>query len=59
MHELWRRRSAGWAQGTKGWHVDKEDAREHFKIAIDAGINFFDTADVYSAGLSEEITGHI
>jgi 1-deoxyxylulose-5-phosphate synthase len=46
-----------WAQGTKGWHVDKEDAREHFKIALDAGINFFDTADVYSAGLSEEITG--
>jgi len=46
-----------WAQGTKGWHVNKEDAREHFRIAIDAGINFFDTADVYSAGLSEEITG--
>jgi aryl-alcohol dehydrogenase (NADP+) len=46
-----------WALGTKGWHVDKEDAREHFKIAIDSGINFFDTADVYSAGLSEEITG--
>ena len=46
-----------WAQGTKGWHVNKEDAREHFKIALDAGINFFDTADVYSAGLSEEITG--
>src|SRR6204780_5011980 len=46
-----------WAQGTKGWHVSKEDAREHFKIALDSGINFFDTADVYSAGLSEEITG--
>lgn len=46
-----------WALGTKGWHVNKEDAREHFKIALDAGINFFDTADVYSAGLSEEITG--
>ena len=46
-----------WALGTKGWHVNKEDAREHFRIAIDAGINFFDTADVYSIGLSEEITG--
>ena len=46
-----------WTQGTKGWHVDKEDSREHFKIALDAGINFFDTADVYSIGLSEEITG--
>lgn len=47
-----------WALGTKGWHVDMESAREHFKLAFDAGINFFDTADVYSAGLSEEITGH-
>jgi aryl-alcohol dehydrogenase-like predicted oxidoreductase len=46
-----------WALGTKGWHVDKEDARNHFRIAVDSGINFFDTADVYSAGLSEEITG--
>ncbi len=46
-----------WALGTRGWHVGKEDAREHFRIAIEAGINFFDTADVYSAGQSEEITG--
>lgn len=46
-----------WATGTTGWHVNKDDAREHFKLALDAGINFFDTADVYSAGLSEEITG--
>lgn len=46
-----------WSQGTKGWHVNKEDAREHFRIAVDAGITFFDTADVYSAGVSEEITG--
>ena len=46
-----------WALGTKGWHVDKEGAQEHFNIALDSGINFFDTADVYSAGLSEEITG--
>src|SRR5579859_316808 len=46
-----------WALGTKGWHVDKQGAREHFKTALEAGINFFDTADVYSAGQSEEITG--
>jgi aryl-alcohol dehydrogenase (NADP+) len=46
-----------WARGTHGWHVNKEDAREHFVIALEAGINFFDTADVYSIGLSEEITG--
>jgi 1-deoxyxylulose-5-phosphate synthase len=46
-----------WSLGTKGWHVSKEDAREHFRMAFDAGVNFIDTADVYSAGLSEEITG--
>ena len=46
-----------WALGTKGWHVNKEDAREHFAIALESGINFFDTADVYSVGASEEITG--
>jgi 1-deoxyxylulose-5-phosphate synthase len=46
-----------WASGTKGWHVGKADAREHFKLALESGINFFDTADVYSVGLSEEITG--
>ena len=46
-----------WALGTKGWHVDKAGAREHFRVALDAGINFFDTADVYSIGASEEITG--
>jgi aryl-alcohol dehydrogenase-like predicted oxidoreductase len=46
-----------WALGTKGWHVDKEHAREHFAIALEAGVNFFDTADVYSVGASEEITG--
>lgn len=46
-----------WALGTKGWHLNKEEAREHFALALESGINFFDTADVYSAGRSEEITG--
>ncbi len=46
-----------WALGTKGWHVSKEEAREHFHVALEAGNNVFDTADVYSACLSEEITG--
>src|ERR1700733_401964 len=45
------------ALGTKGWHVDKDDAREHFAAALEGGINFFDTADVYSICRSEEITG--
>jgi aryl-alcohol dehydrogenase (NADP+) len=46
-----------WATGTTGWHLGKEEAREHFAVALEGGINFFDTADVYSIGLSEEITG--
>src|SRR5271156_2773361 len=39
------------------WTVGAEEAREHFAAAFDAGVNFFDTADVYSTGVSEEITG--
>jgi 1-deoxyxylulose-5-phosphate synthase len=39
------------------WTVGAEEAREHFAIALEAGVNFFDTADVYSIGVSEEITG--
>jgi len=39
------------------WTVGADVAREHFAAAFDAGVNFFDTADVYSIGVSEEITG--
>jgi aryl-alcohol dehydrogenase-like predicted oxidoreductase len=37
--------------------LDQKDAERLVGRAIDAGINFIDTADVYSAGLSEQITG--
>ena len=39
------------------WSLDADAAEPFFRQALDAGINFFDTADVYSAGTSEEITG--
>ena len=39
------------------WILDEEAARPFFKRAIEAGINFFDTADMYSHGASEEVTG--
>lgn len=39
------------------WTIGADEAREHFAIALEAGVNFFDTADVYSNGVSEEITG--
>jgi 1-deoxyxylulose-5-phosphate synthase len=39
------------------WALKEDDARPFFKRAIELGINFFDTANVYSFGASEEITG--
>jgi 1-deoxyxylulose-5-phosphate synthase len=39
------------------WVLEADEARDHFRLAVDAGINFFDTADVYSIGVSEEVTG--
>src|SRR5215471_8039518 len=48
-----------WATGTRGWHVGKDEARQHFALALESGINFFDTADVYCAGQSEEIVGSL
>ncbi|HEX8945036.1 MAG TPA: aldo/keto reductase [Gemmatimonadaceae bacterium] len=39
------------------WVLDEAAAQPFFKLAIESGINFFDTADMYSLGVSEEITG--
>jgi aryl-alcohol dehydrogenase-like predicted oxidoreductase len=39
------------------WVLDEAASRPFFKKAVEAGINFFDTADMYSLGVSEEITG--
>ncbi len=39
------------------WVLDEDDARPIFKAALEAGINYFDTADQYSQGVSEEVTG--
>ena len=39
------------------WVLDEAAGRAHIKAALEAGINFFDTADVYSRGASEEILG--
>ena len=42
----------------RAWTLDRKASREHFELALNAGITFFDTADIYSNGSSEEITGH-
>jgi len=39
------------------WVLDELEARPFYKKALDLGINFFDTADMYSMGVSEEVTG--
>jgi aryl-alcohol dehydrogenase-like predicted oxidoreductase len=39
------------------WILDEVDSRPFFRKALDLGINFFDTADQYSMGVSEEVTG--
>jgi len=43
--------------GSLTWSLGYEDSKHIIDRSIDAGINFFDTADVYSAGKSEEILG--
>jgi aryl-alcohol dehydrogenase-like predicted oxidoreductase len=39
------------------WTLDEAASRDIVRQALDAGVNFFDTANVYAAGRSEEITG--
>ena len=41
----------------RDWVLDERESRPFFKRAIEAGVNFFDTADMYSLGESEEVTG--
>lgn len=44
-------------RGTHPWSLPEVESRPFFQRAIELGINFFDTANVYSDGTSEEITG--
>jgi len=39
------------------WVLDEPEAKPFYRRALDLGINFFDTADMYSMGVSEEVTG--
>jgi aryl-alcohol dehydrogenase-like predicted oxidoreductase len=41
----------------RDWVLDEDDSRPFIKRALELGINFFDTADMYSLGASEEVTG--
>jgi 1-deoxyxylulose-5-phosphate synthase len=44
---------------SRKWVLGESDAAPFVRAAAEAGINFFDTADVYSAGVSEEVTGRL
>ncbi|MGP7794457.1 aldo/keto reductase [Sphingomonas sp. CLY1604] len=44
-------------RGNHAWTLDEEASRPILRKAVEAGINFFDTANVYSDGTSEEIVG--
>ena len=43
----------------RAWHLDEAEAEPIVRRAVDAGVTFFDTADMYSDGLTEEITGRL
>ena len=41
------------------WVLDEAQSRPFVRRAVEAGINFFDTADMYSLGVSEELSGRL
>ncbi len=47
------------ATSERKWHLTEDAAEPHVRHAVDAGITFFDTADMYSDGLTEQITGRL
>jgi 1-deoxyxylulose-5-phosphate synthase len=47
------------SQAERAWHLDEAAAEPIVKAAIDGGVTFFDTADTYSDGVSEQITGRL
>jgi 1-deoxyxylulose-5-phosphate synthase len=43
----------------RAWHLDEEAGEPIVRRAVEAGVTFFDTADMYDDGLSEEVTGRL
>ncbi|MCB0171112.1 MAG: aldo/keto reductase, partial [Anaerolineae bacterium] len=41
----------------RDWVLSEDQSRPFIKRALELGINFFDTADMYSLGVSEEVVG--
>jgi len=49
---------AGLGCNNFGWRINQRETAKVVEAALDSGINFFDTADVYGSGQSEEFLGH-
>ena len=47
------------SQTERRWHLSEDEAEPIVQRAVEAGVTFFDTADMYSDGLTEEITGRL
>jgi 1-deoxyxylulose-5-phosphate synthase len=47
------------SKAERAWHLNESEAEPLVRAAIDGGVNFFDTADMYSHGETEEITGSL
>jgi aryl-alcohol dehydrogenase-like predicted oxidoreductase len=43
--------------GRHSWALDEDESKPFLRQALDLGINFFDTANIYSSGASEEVLG--
>jgi aryl-alcohol dehydrogenase-like predicted oxidoreductase len=43
----------------RAWHLDEDDAEPIVRRAVESGVTFFDTADTYDDGASEEVTGRL
>ena len=47
------------SRAERAWHLDEAAAEPIVKAAVDGGVTYFDTADTYSGGVSEQITGRL
>jgi aryl-alcohol dehydrogenase-like predicted oxidoreductase len=46
-------------RSARDWHLDEEAAEPIVRRAVESGVTFFDTADAYDLGASEEVTGRL
>jgi 1-deoxyxylulose-5-phosphate synthase len=46
-------------RGARDWHLDEDAAEPIVRRAVESGVTFFDTADMYDRGASEEVTGRL